>query len=242
MSVKDIGSFLMNDRLERIRESEKRSHTEVYTNEKLYCSDGWLKKPIYTVQELMPLFSDYSSVRVLDLGCGVGRNSIYVAKEPGNCMIDCVDLLDIAIDKLMENASEHGVEKSINGIVEAIEKYEIAHNTYDLTMVVSALEHADSEASFVRILEQIAEGTKDKGVVCLVLNSEVKEVNTETGEELDPQFEVNLPEAAVNSLLDKIFCGWDVLKRTVSSQEYVIPRDDIQSRLTTNVVTFVARK
>lgn len=35
MSVKDIGSFLMNDRLERIRESEKRSHTEVYTNEKL---------------------------------------------------------------------------------------------------------------------------------------------------------------------------------------------------------------
>ena len=153
-----------------------------------------------------------------------------------------MDLLDIAIDMLMENAAEHGVEKSINGIVEAIEKYEIAHDTYDLTMVVSALEHADSEASFVRILEQIAAGTKDKGVVCLVLNSEVKEVNAETGEELDPQFEVNLPEAAVNSLLDKIFCGWDVLKRTVSSQEYVIPRDDVQSRLTTKVVTFVARK
>ena len=81
-----------------------------------------------------------------------------------------------------------------------------------------------------------------RGVVCFVLNSEVKEVNAETGDELDPQFEVNLPEAAVNSYLDKIFRGWVVLKRTVSSQEYVIPRDDVKSRLTTKVVTFVARK
>ena len=81
MSVKDIGSFLMNDRLERIRESEKRSHTEVYTNEKLYSSDGWLKKPIYTVQELMPLFYDYDSVRVLDLGCGVGRTAYMLPRN-----------------------------------------------------------------------------------------------------------------------------------------------------------------
>lgn len=68
----------MNTRIDRIRENEKRSHTKVYTDEVLYNTDSWLKKPIKTVQELMPLLSDYDCLRVLDLGCGIGRNSIYI--------------------------------------------------------------------------------------------------------------------------------------------------------------------
>ena len=111
----------MDDRLTRIRESEKRSHTEVYSNEKLYNSDSWLKKPIKTVKEVAELFSDYVKIRVLDLGSGIGRNSIYLAEQFENkeCSIDCVDLLDIAIDKLNKNAKEHRVNGYINGIVQS---------------------------------------------------------------------------------------------------------------------------
>ena len=43
----------MNDRLSRIRENEKKSHTEIYTNEKLYDTNSWLAKPIKTVQEIL---------------------------------------------------------------------------------------------------------------------------------------------------------------------------------------------
>ena len=234
----------MEDRIERIRDSERRSHTEIYESEKLYCTNSWLSKPINTVKEIVPIFSDYTSFRALDLGAGIGRNSIFIAKEFKDkaCSIDCVDLLEIAIDKLDQNAVEHGVEKSINGIVKAIEDYEILPDTYDLTMVISALENSDSEGSFIRILKQICAGTKDNGVVCLVINSEVNEVNAATGEALDPQFEVNLPAAEIDNILDRIFQDWKVIKRTVVDQEYVIPRDDIQSRLTTKVITFVAQK
>ena len=43
----------MNDRLSRIRESEKKSRTEIYINEKLYDTNSWLEKPIKTVQEIL---------------------------------------------------------------------------------------------------------------------------------------------------------------------------------------------
>lgn len=38
-----------------------------------------LQKPIKTVRELIPLFSNYKELRVLDLGCGIGCNSICIA-------------------------------------------------------------------------------------------------------------------------------------------------------------------
>ena len=87
----------------------------------------------------------------LDFGCGVGRNSIYVAEcfKGKNCLVDCVDLLNIAIEKLKENAKAHGVLESINGVVGTIEDFEIAKGEYDLIMAVSALEHVVSLCPWV---------------------------------------------------------------------------------------------
>ena len=85
----------MDPRIDKIRESEKRSHTKIYTNEALYNTDSWLKKPIKTVQELMPLLSDRDCLQALDLGCGVGRNSIYIAETFKNrdCQVDWLTYL-----------------------------------------------------------------------------------------------------------------------------------------------------
>ena len=233
----------MNTRIDIIRENEKRSHTKIYTDAVLYNTDSWLKKPIKTVQELMPLLSDYDCLRALDLGCGIGRNSIYIAENYKNkcCMVDCVDILDIAIEKLKSNARTHGVEKRINGIRGTIEQYGIHKNTYDLVLAVSALEHVESEQSFIYKLQEIKDGIKSKGIVCLIINSEIREVNRDTYEELDPQFEVNLPTEVVKSYIEDAFAGWNILKKTVSFQEYDIPRDSITSHLTTNVITFVGQ-
>lgn len=234
----------MDERLKRIRESESRSHIEIYTDEKLYATDSWLKKPIKTVRDIVPLFENYNSLRVLDLGSGVGRNSIYVAEcfRDIDCRVDCVDLLEIAIEKLQENAKEHNVEAGIRGIQKSIEEYTIEADFYDLIMAISALEHIDTEESFVKKLLEIQEGLRKKGVVCMVINSEVKEKNKDTEEAVDAQFEVNLPTAKMQEYISQVFDGWDVLKTTVSAQEYDIPREGFVSRLSTNVVTFVARK
>lgn len=234
----------MDDRLIRIRESEKKSHIATYANEKLYDTNSWLQKPIKTVQDIMPLFDEYSELRVLDLGCGVGRNSICVAEKYKsiNCIVDCVDLLEIAIEKLQQNAREHNVSSNINGIIKSIEEYNIGINTYDFIMAVSALEHIDTEESFLKKLIEIKNGLRENGIACLVINSNVKEMNLETKENLDAQFEVNLPTQKIKEYLDDVFSGWSILKTSVREQEYDIPRDTIVSHLCTNVVTYVARK
>jgi len=234
----------MDERLIRIRENERKSHTEIYTNEKLYKTDSWLQKPIKTVQEIASLFDKYKELRVLDLGCGVGRNGIYIAEkfENINCIVDCVDLLEIAIEKLMQNAKEHNVIKNINGINKSIEEYEIDMRSYDFIMAVSALEHIDTQESFLRKLIEIKDGLRENGIVCLVINSNVKEMNLNTKEIIDAQFEVNLSTEKVKEYLNTVFNGWTLLKTSVVEQEYDIPRETFISHLRTNVVTYVARK
>ena len=142
----------MDERLARIRESERKSHTEIYMNEELYNTNSWLQKPIKTVREISLLFDDYNELRVLDLGCGVGRNSIYIAErfKNKNCVVDCVDLLEIAIEKLMKNAKEHNVVTNINGIIKSIEEFKIDMHSYDFIMAISALEHIETEEFFLK--------------------------------------------------------------------------------------------
>ena len=230
--------------IQSIRESERNSHIELYSSEALYKEGSWLNKPVKTVTDLFPLFERCTKFRALDLGSGVGRNSIAIAKQFQSipCRVDCVDILELAIEKLVENAKRFGVEECIRGIFSAIEEFEIVPNTYDMILAVSALEHIDSKESFVKKLEEIRNGIRQNGVVCLVVNSEVWEKNKATGEELFPQFEVNLPTEDLQEMLQKNFAGWEVLKSTVKEQQYDIPREGCVSELKTNVVTFVVWK
>jgi len=234
----------MNKNLAKIRESERKSHIEMYSNEELYKEGSWLKKPIKAVLDLLPFFEDYEELNALDLGCGVGRNSIAIARAYPNipCRVECVDILELAIEKLTDNAKEYGVEKSVRGIVAPIEEFSIKENTYDLILAVSALEHIDSRESFGYKLREIRDGIRKGGIVCLIINSEVKEKDKETGEELLPQFEVNLQAEELQGLLHTTFAGWEILKNTVKEQQYDIPRDGITSDLKTKVVTLIARK
>lgn len=234
----------MDDRIKAIRESEKRSHIEMYSNEELFKTDSWLKKPIKTVLKLMPLFEDYEELRVLDLGCGVGRNCISIARQYQgiDCIVECVDILPLAIEKLYSNAEEYGVAGNIRGTVSSIEEYGIQKESYDLVIAVSALEHVAEETDFIAKLNEIRDGIRDNGVACLVINSDVRERSKATGEPQAAQFEINLSTAELQSILSSVFAGWWVLKSSVREQRYDIPRENGISDLTTSVVTYVVRK
>lgn len=234
----------MDNRLKAIRQAESESHTEAYTHNTLFTPGSWLAKPVKTVLDILPLFEGYNEFRVLDLGSGVGRNCIPVAQhfKDISCRMDCVDILELAIEKLNENAQQYGVADNIQGMVSSIDDYEIDDDSYDLIMAVSALEHIASRVAFERKLVEIRNGLRIGGVACLIVNSGVMEHDKATGEELPPQFEVNLPTCEMQHLLEQTFDRWQIIKYTVVHQKYDIPRANGLANLETDVVTYVARK
>ena len=234
----------MSERLNLIRQAEAESHTQAYSNHSLFSPGSWLAKPVMTVMDLLPLFEGYTDFRVLDLGSGVGRNCIPVAQHFSGipCRVDCVDILELAVAKLNDNAQQYGVADHIQGIVSAIDDYEITADSYDLIMVISALEHIASESAFEKKLAEIRDGLRHGGIACLIVNSGVIEHDKATGQELLPQFEVNLPTSQMQDFLEKTFAGWQVIKHTIAHQKYDIPRENCIANLETDVVTYVVRK
>ena len=234
----------MSERIDAIRKAEAESHIQAYTNHSLFSPGSWLAKPVKTVMELLPLFEEYTQFAALDLGSGVGRNCIPVAQHFSGipCRIDCIDILELAIAKLNENAQQYGVTDCIRGIVSAIDDYEIAADSYDLVLAVSALEHIASQTAFEKKLCEIRDGLRHGGVACLIVNSGVVEHDKATGQEITPQFEVNLPTDQMWDLLENTFAGWQVIKHTIVHQKYDIPRENGVADLETDVITYVVRK
>lgn len=234
----------MSDRLNHIRQAEAASHTQAYSNHSLFSPGSWLAKPVKTVMDLLPLFEGYTAFRVLDLGSGVGRNCIPVAQHFSGipCRVDCVDILELAVAKLNDNAQQYGVADHIRGIVSAIDDYEITADSYDLIMAISALEHIASQSAFEKKLAEIRDGLRPGGIACLIINSGVVEHDKATGQKLPPQFEVNLPTSQMQDLLENTFAGWQIIKHTIVHQKYDIPRENCIANLETDVVTYVVRK
>ena len=232
------------ERVDWIRQAEAASHSQAYTAHSLFSPGSWLAKPVKTVLELLPLFAGYSQFCGLDLGCGVGRNCIPVAQCFNRipCRVECVDILELAIAKLNENAQQYGVANCIQGIVSSIDEYEIIADRYDLIMAISALEHIASQSAFEVKLAEIRDGLRPGGIACLIVNSGVVEHDKVTGQKLAPLFEVNLPTDQMQELLEKTFSGWQVIKYTIVHQKYDIPRGNSIADLETDVVTYVVRK
>ena len=235
---------MINERLNHIRLAEAESHTKAYTNHSLFSPGSWLAKPVKTVMDLLPLFEGYTDFRALDLGSGIGRNCIPVAQHFKHipCRVDCVDILELAIEKLNENAHQYGVADNIRGIVSSIDDYEIDADNYDFIMAISALEHIASKSAFEKKLAEIRDGLRHGGLACLIVNSGVIEHDKATGQELPPQFEVNLPTSQMQDLLEYTFAGLQVIKNTIVHQKYDIPRENGIANLQTDVVTYVVRK
>ena len=68
--------------------------------------------------------------RALDLGCGEGRNSVWLAEQ--GWTVTAVDFSEVGISKGREMASKRGVE--VAWVVEDLNRYEPAEQAFDLVI------------------------------------------------------------------------------------------------------------
>ena len=229
-------------RLEKIRKAEADSHRASYENLELYAPGSWLSKPVRALEALLPAYEDRRGLRVLDLGSGVGRNAIACAQRLKDSTVECVDILPLAIEKLRENAEKLGVSEQITGSCGPVDGFQVKRDGYDLILAASVLEHLDSSDGAVRKMQEIADGIRPGGAVLIVMNTGVKEWDADTGEVLPPQFEVNLPPELVRGLQAEIFAGWEVLWDKCIHYEFPVPRGERMAVISSEVVTFTARR
>ncbi|PGU07714.1 MULTISPECIES: class I SAM-dependent methyltransferase [Bacillus cereus group] len=232
------------NRIEYIRQEEKKYHDLCYEQYKLFETGSWLNKPVKTVMDLMYYFEGQNNLQVLDLGSGVGRNSIPIAQKIQNTsgIVTCVDLLDSALTKLQTYSKEYGIINTIKTVQAAIENYHIDANAYDYIVAVSSLEHVKSEEDLTNVLHSMKEGTKTGGIICLIINSNIQEIDLHTNEELDALIEINLPTEGMIQLLKSIYKEWKEIKFEIKELAYEIVRNERHIQLKTNAITFVVQK
>ncbi|AZJ20669.1 class I SAM-dependent methyltransferase [Bacillus wiedmannii] len=232
------------NRIDYIRNEERKYHDLCYEQYKLFETGSWLYKPVKTVLDLMDYFEGQTNLQVLDLGSGVGRNSIPIAQKIKNASgtVTCVDLLDSALTKLQTYSKEHDVFEVIKTEQAAIENYYIAPNTYNYIVAVSSLEHVQSEEDFKKVLHSMKKGTKIGGINCFIINSNIQEIDLHTNEELVALIEINLPTEDMLHLLKSIYKEWQEIEIEIKELAYNIVRNERHIQLKTNAITFVFQK
>lgn len=229
------------NRIRTIRSKEKAYHDHCYDNYQLFEQGSWLYKPVQTILDLFSTFDEQQEVNVLDLGCGVGRNSIPLAKELGdrNGKVVCVDLLESAIQKLQLNAEKFNVTNKVECHLSDIANFFIEAGHYDFIFGVSSLEHLDCEDTFDIVIREIMQGTKIGGINSFIISTNVSERNIDSGEKIEPMYELNFETQYLVSKLKYIYEKWTCLKCEVKPYQIEINREGAPVLLKGDVLTWV---
>ncbi|TLS52209.1 class I SAM-dependent methyltransferase [Paenibacillus antri] len=232
------------NRIERIRSMEKQYHDACYENNKLFQEGSWLHKPVKTVLDLFSLFDQKEEVQILDLGCGVGRNSIPIAEKlkHRSGKVVCVDLLESAVSILGKYANQYGVEEWIDRTQIDIGNFPIGFERYDYIFSVSSLEHLDSEATFDKVITNMIQGTKVGGVNCIIISTNVTETLIDSGTNVEPMYELNFETQYLIDKFQDAYRGWETLKQTTRPYDVEIEREGKRVLLHGDVVTWAVQK
>ncbi|MFS0838252.1 class I SAM-dependent methyltransferase [Paenibacillus sp. 1P03SA] len=231
-------------RLQRIRREEKAYHEQYFEEHDLYEKDSWLEEPDGRVLAYLEKLQEGKPLQVLDLGCGVGRNSIPLARKlrPAGGKVVCVDLLDKAVEDLEANSGKYGVQDLIETGQADISEYEVPEKTFDYILAASSLEHVRSEAALEKVLAGLAAGTRDGGINFILMNTNIREVDAETGAERETLIELILSKEQALEKFRKAYSGWEELEVSDKPLDIEINRGETPVIMKTDCLSYAVRK
>jgi SAM-dependent methyltransferase len=111
--------------------------------DKLKWDEKYIKKPSLLksrphTQKLQLALSHAQTGKALDIACGIGRNTLFLAKN--GFYVDAIDIAQAAINKLNEDAKEQNLSSHINAILADTDEFEIEKNIYDFIIMSNFLD------------------------------------------------------------------------------------------------------
>jgi cyclopropane fatty-acyl-phospholipid synthase-like methyltransferase len=210
-----IGSNKHSEIFLKARKNELEYHDHLYKNLASHSPSTRLQKPVKLIMDTASalLRNTQKPISILDLGCGMGRNSIPLAQmlSTGDT-ITCVDILNSALQQLHAYAQDEQVHECIIPIQADVEKFEITEEKYTFIFSVSCIEHVSSTESFKQVIKRIQNGTAAHGINCLMLYSNVRWIDMKNNKDIEPLVELNLNTQETLSLLKKRYNTWGIQK------------------------------
>jgi 2-polyprenyl-3-methyl-5-hydroxy-6-metoxy-1,4-benzoquinol methylase len=226
------------------QEESDRYHREYYCAHELFQPGTWIEKPNSALMAIGEKLTGRQKVTVLDLGSGVGRNAIPCAQllSRTTTTIDCVDILDVAIEKLKDNASRYQVAHIINPILGSVAEFFISPAKYDLVMAMSVLEHAVQSDQFEAMIKRIQAGTKVEGFNCLSIATNLSEKECATGKSITPYINTAISSQGCEALLRDLYQDWEIQKLDFSNFSQRLQREQQVVDWSADYCLFVAKR
>ena len=118
------------------------------------------------VRELLYGYNNDNKIKILDLGCGKGLTSIYLAEKYKNAVIFAVDLWVEATDNY-KFFKEQGYENRIIPLNTSAENLPFAYHYFDMIVSVDAYHYFGTDKLFFK--EKIKPYLKDNGLIFIAV-------------------------------------------------------------------------
>lgn len=114
-------------------------------------------------KEFVTFFDQYKKRKadVLDIGCGQGRDALFIARQDHHVV--GVDISPTGIAQLLEDAQSEGL--NIEGIIVDLGQYEPS-DEYDVVVIDRTLHMLDVDTR-LRVLKQVSRATRNSGFVLI---------------------------------------------------------------------------
>ena len=119
-----------------------------------YIKKSELLRPREASANIKKFVGKSAGAKALDLACGAGRNTIYLAKQ--GYEVDALDIAAVALDALVAESIREEVHELVNAQLSDLDSFAPAAESYELIVMMNFLDRA--------LLERVKEGLKIGGL------------------------------------------------------------------------------
>ena len=158
-----------------------------------YIKKSELLRPREASANIKKFVEQTAGAKALDLACGAGRNTIYLAKQ--GYEVDALDIAAVALDALAVDAEHQQVQELVNAQLADLDSFVPVPETYELIVMMNFLDRA--------LLERVKEGLKIGGL--FIVETYMDDL---INEKKDSNVENLLKKEELKTLFDE---GYDLL-------------------------------